>query len=76
MKYAIINAVNGNFSVASEHGDNKQAAIVAFHERCKNLWNASDVATAKVKLVDENLDVVDGKQEYIVHEQEDPEVQE
>lgn len=67
MKYAIIDVVNGTFKVRTEHGENKQAALVAFHDRCKVLWNAPDVITAMVKLVDENLDTVDGKMEYITH---------
>lgn len=67
MRYAIVDVVNGNFTVRSEHGDNKQAAIVAFHDRCKVLWNAPDVITAMVKVVDENFDCVDGKAEFIAH---------
>ena len=67
MRYSIIDVVNGTFNVRSEHGENKQAALVAFHDRCKVLWNAPDVITAMVKLVDENLDTVDGKMEYITH---------
>ena len=73
MNYAITNVVNGNFTVSSEHGEDKQAAIVAFHNRCAVLWNAQDVITATVKLVDENLDAVDGKKEFIYHEQPEPE---
>lgn len=73
MKYAITNVVNGNFSIVSEHGEDKQAAIVAFHNRCAVLWNAQDVITATVKLVDENLDSVDGKKEFIYHAQPEPE---
>ena len=69
MKYSLIQCSNGSFSVVSEHGENKQAAIVAFHDRCKILWNASDVKTACVSVMDENLDVVDGKVEYIKHDQ-------
>ena len=80
MRYALVQCVNGSFSVVSEHGSNKQAAIVAFHDRCKILWNAPDVITGMVKVVDENLDCVDGKMEYITHpepvteqDQEEPE---
>jgi hypothetical protein len=68
MKYAIITVINGIFAVASEHGDNLQGAIVAFHDRCKILWNAEDVISAQVKLVDEHLEVVMGKSENIGHE--------
>ena len=73
MKYAITNVVNGNFSIVSEHGEDKQAAIVAFHNRCAVLWNAPEVITATVKLVDENLDAVDGKKEFITHPAPEPE---
>lgn len=68
MKLAVIQSVNGNFSIVSEHGDNKQAAIVAFHGRCQILWNAPDVLTAEVSIVDEQLDVVEGYKEFISHE--------
>lgn len=40
---------------------------MAFHDRCKILWNASDVVTATVTVFDENQDVVEGKKEYIAH---------
>ncbi len=69
MKYSLIQCSNGSFSVVSEHGDNKQAAFVAFHDRCKILWNAADVKTACVSVMDENIDVVEGKVEYIKHDQ-------
>lgn len=68
MKYAIIAVTNGNFAVKSEHGTNKQAALVAFHQLSAAYWNAPDVTTAMIKVVDENLDTVDGKMEYITHD--------
>ena len=68
MKYAIVACTNGNFAVKTEHGENKQAAMVAFHKLCETYWNAPDVTTAMIKVVDENLDTVDGKMEYITHE--------
>jgi len=68
MKYAIVACTNGNFAVKSEHGENKQAALVAFHQLSATYWNAPDVTTAMIKVVDENLDTVDGKMEYITHE--------
>lgn len=68
MKYSLINCVNGNYSVVSEHGD-KQSAIIGFHQRCAVLWNAPDVIKAVLNLVDENMYVVDGKYtETITHE--------
>ena len=68
MKYSLIAVTNGNFAVKSEHGENKQAALVAFHQLSATYWNAPDVTTAMIKVVDENLDTVDGKMEYITHD--------
>jgi len=68
MKYALIQCVNGNFSIVSEHGEDLQAARVAFHDRCKILWNATDVIDAWVAIVDSNLTFVDGRTEHITHE--------
>lgn len=67
MNYALIQCVNGNFSILSEHGSNLQAARVAFHDRCKILWNATDVIEGFVAIVDSNLTYVDGKIEHITH---------
>jgi hypothetical protein len=68
MKYAVIEVTNGNFNIKSEHGENLQGAKVAFHDRCKVLWNDTATKTAKVKIVDENLDCVEGYAEYILHD--------
>ena len=65
--YTLIQSVNGHFSVISEHGDNLQAARVAFHDRCKILWNSLDVIEGYVAIVDSNLTYVDGRIEYIAH---------
>jgi hypothetical protein len=67
MKYAVISNVNGNFKIESEHGENLQGAIVAFYQTCAAFWNAPEVETAKVEVVDEALNVVDGKAEFISH---------
>lgn len=68
MKLAIIQCVNNNFSVASEWSD-EQGALVAFHDKCKILWNAPDVITGEVAIVTENLDLWRGYKEMIRHEQ-------
>lgn len=70
MKYAIVQCVNGNFSIVSEYTDNLEGAIVRFHQVCANLWNAQDVRTAQVKLVNEYLEVVMGKSENIGHDEQ------
>ena len=66
-KYSTIKAVNGQFAINTET-DNLQQAIVQFHSLAQMLWNASDVATAKIAIMDEQLNVVDGYAEYIHHE--------
>ena len=74
MKYAIATVINGNFKIQSEHGEDKQAALVAFHGTCQSLWNEQDVERAMVKILDEQLDCVDGKMELITHDvQPEPE---
>lgn len=69
--YALIQSVNGHFSVISEHGANLQAARVAFHDRCKILWNAQDVIEGYVAIVDSRLTYVDGRIEKITHSVEE-----
>jgi len=69
--YALIQCVNGNFSVISEHGDNLQAARVAFHDRCKILWNSPEVEEGYVAIIDSNLTYVDGRIEKITHSVEE-----
>ena len=69
MKYAIIKVVNGNYSVEAEGITNLNSAKVQFHGLCQALWNAPDVITAEVKIVDENLDCVEDYKEYITHPQ-------
>ena len=68
MKYAIIQCVNGNYSVCSEGITELANAKTQFHGICQALWNASDVITGTVKIVDERLDRVEGYQEFISHE--------
>ena len=67
MKYSIIKVINGNFSVHGEYNTNLESAKVNFHGLCQTLWNAPDVITAMVKIVDENLDTVQGYMEYVTH---------
>ena len=69
MKYAIVKCVNGNYSIHAEGFTSPESAKVQYHELCKNLWNASDVITAYVAIMDEQLNVVEGYKEFIHHEQ-------
>ena len=69
MKYSIIKCINSSFTVDSEHSE-LTLAKVRFHAICQTLWNAQDVVTAKVMIVDEQLNCVEDYREYIHHEQE------
>lgn len=65
MKYAIIKVVNSNYNVQAEGITDVADAKVQYHGICQSLWNASDVITACVAIVDENLDIVEGYKEFI-----------
>lgn len=73
MKYAIIKCVNGNYSVHAEGITEISSAKTTFHGLCQMLWNATDVITATVKIVDENLDNVEGYRDFITHPVEETE---
>lgn len=68
MKYAIVKVVNGNYSIAAEGITEIANAKTLFHDLCKTLWNAPDVISAHVMIVDEQLDVVEGYKEAVHHE--------
>lgn len=67
MKYAIVKVINGNYSIHAEGITDLASAKTQFHGLCQTLWNASDVITAEVKIVDENLDCVEDYKEFISH---------
>ena len=68
MKYAIVKVINGNYAVHAEGITALSAAKTQFHGLCQVLWNAPDVITAEVMIVDEQLDCVEGYKEFIHHE--------
>lgn len=68
-KLFVEKVVNGSAAIVSEWTDNEQGARVSFHDTCKTLWNASDVATARVKILTETLDLFDNCDEIISHAQ-------
>lgn len=72
MKYAIVKVINGSYSIHSEGFTEIASAKVNFHGLCQTLWNASDVLTAEVMIVDENLDCVEGYKEFIHHDEVTP----
>ena len=67
MKYAVVKVTNGNYFIEAERFINLDSAKVKFHQVCSALWNASDVNTACVMIVDENLDTITGYKETIRH---------
>lgn len=70
MKYAIIKVINGNYFIHAEGITDLASAKTQFHTLCATLWNATDVEHAMVKIVDEQLDCVDGYMDLIIHEAE------
>lgn len=73
MIYAIIKVINGNFFIHAEGITDLSSAKTQFHGLCQTLWNAPDVEKAMVKIVDEQLDCVDGYMDLIVHPVEETE---
>lgn len=71
MKYAIIKIINGNYFIHAEGITDVTNAVMQFHGLCQTLWNAPDVLSACVIIVDENLDVVSSStgmyKEFIAH---------
>lgn len=70
MKYAILKVINGNYFVHAEGITDVTNAKMAYHGLCQTLWNAPDVTTAMVEIVDENLDCVEKYKEFINHDAE------
>jgi hypothetical protein len=64
-KFAVIKCVNGNFSVHAEGFTDLSKAKVSYHGLCQMLWNADDVITASVIIVNENFYEVTGFHEVI-----------
>ena len=67
MKYAIIKVVNGSYFIHAEGITDLANAKTQYHGLCQTLWNASDVVSAYVEIVNEQLDCVDGYKEFISH---------
>ena len=65
MKYAIAVVSNGNFRIAEEGFTELANAIIRFHHICETMWNASDVETACVMVVNERLECMEGYRELI-----------
>ena len=68
MKFAVLKVINGNFFVHAEGLTTIEAAKTRYHSLCASLWNAPDVESAAVMIVDEQLRLVNGNHELITHE--------
>lgn len=68
MEYSVISVTDGNNVVRAEHIKDIESARMQWHHYCEILINSKDFSTGMVKLLDENLDLVEGKMEYIEHE--------
>ena len=66
MKYAVVCCSDTNYTIHSAHPTLK-AAKIAFHQYSAALWNDPNITKATVKLVDEQLDCVEGYQELVIH---------
>ena len=64
--YAIATCINGNFKIEAE-GLNEQQAKVLYHQKCAAFWNASDVLLGQVSILNQQLQVVGGYSEQIIH---------
>lgn len=81
MKYAVVKVINGSYSIHADGFTTVEQAKVSYHGLCQVLWNAPDVLTASVAIVDEQMDTVEGYKEFIHHEpaptpDEEPEAEE
>ena len=76
MKYAILQVSDGNFLVKSEHGEDIEAALVAYGSLFSALWAEKSVKHATIMIADENLNVVMGMKNDIGHDEPAPEPEE
>ena len=69
--YCHQNKLNGKkyFGITSRPPVHRWGQNGQYHGLCQTLWNAPDVSTVCVAIIDENLNVVGGYQEIITHDQ-------
>lgn len=65
MKYAIISNTDGNNLIRQEGITDKESAIKSFHHWCEIIMDDKSFEYGMIKLMDENLDTVEGKMELI-----------
>lgn len=64
--YAVIQQINGTYAVKFE-SDDLDGLKYNYHNWCALLWNDTSAVSGVVKIVDSNLDTVDGYIEFIEH---------
>ena len=67
MKYAVVKISNDAFFIDSEWAE-LDKAIVKFHSVCMGMWNASDVESATVAIIDSKMRFISGYFEKIKYE--------
>ena len=65
MKYAIISNTDGNNTIRQEGITDRETAIKRFHHFCEIIMDDKSFEYGMIKLLDENLDCVEGKMELI-----------
>ena len=72
MKYSIITCTDGNNIVRAEGITDRESAFKQFHHWCELLIDDKSFTYGMIKLMDENLDCVEGKMELINRRQPEP----
>ena len=72
MKFSILTCTDGNNVVRAEGITDKESAIKSFHHWCESIINDKSFEYGMIKLMDENLDTVEGKMELINRRQPEP----
>lgn len=72
MKYSIIACTDGNNKIEAEGITDLESAKKSFHHWCELLIDDKSFTYGMIKLMDENLDTVEGKMELINRRQPEP----
>ena len=73
MKYSVISVTDGNHVVRAEHIKDIESAKQSFYHWAEQLIADKSFEYGTIKLLDENLDCVEGKLEVINRRQPAPE---
>ena len=73
MKYSIITCTDGNNTIREEGITDKNNAFARYHYWCNLLFNDNSFEYGVIKVLDENLDTVEGKMELINRRQPETE---